>query len=150
MKFRQNSSRDEIPELEITPMLNVMLVVLAFFVAVAANLAEEGQHLRVRLPQEAEALDIETPETEPDSPEEREFLQVVLQEGGQLFANDRPIEKAQLLEQVPGYLQRSPHRRVYLRVSGDVAYETVIETLTALKEIGGDRVSLVIGSGESR
>lgn len=150
MRFKQQNSQRELPELEITPMLNVMLVVLAFFVAVAANLAEEGEHLMVRLPQEAEALEIEPPEADSDSPEEPEFLQVVLQEGGALLVNDRPLEKAQLLEQLPGYLQQSPQRQVYLQVSGDVPYQTVIETLTALKGIGGDRVSLVIGLGETR
>ncbi len=146
MKFKQQVSRDELPELEITPMLNVMLVVLAFFVAVAANLAEEGQHLKVHLPQEAEALDAETAEADSQTSDSSEVLQVALQTGGELSVNDRPIEKTQLLQQLPGYLQQSPQRHVYLQVAGDVPYQTVIETLTALQEIGGDRVSLVIGS----
>ncbi|MFP4220475.1 MAG: ExbD/TolR family protein [Phormidium sp.] len=150
MRFKQQQSRNELPDLEITPMLNVMLVVLAFFVAVAANLAEEEQHLMVRLPQDSQMLAIDPPEAIATPPAEREVLQVVLEEGGQLSANDRPIEKVQLLEQLPGYLQQSPHRQVHLRVSGDVPYESVIETLSALKGIGGDRVSLVIGSSQSR
>jgi biopolymer transport protein ExbD len=150
MRFKQQTSRNELPELEITPMLNVMLVVLAFFVAVAANLAEEGQHLMVRLPQDAQMLDIEPAEVDATPPEAPEVLQVILEEGGELSANDRPIETAQLLEQLPSYLHQSPHRQVYLQVSGDVPYETVIETLSALKGIGGDRVSLVIGSSEGR
>jgi biopolymer transport protein ExbD len=150
MRFKQQQSRNELPDLEITPMLNVMLVVLAFFVAVAANLTEEEQHLMVRLPQDSQMLDIEPAEADETPPEELEVLQVVLEEGGQLSANDRPISMVQLLEQLPGYLQQSPHRQVYLRVSGEVSYETVIETLSRLKGIGGDRVSLVIGSNQSR
>jgi len=142
MRFKQQKARQDLPELEITPMLNVMLVVLAFFVAVAANLAEEGKELMVRLPQETEAVD------SPNTVGDREFLQVILQAGGQLSVNDRPLEQAQLLEQLPAYLQQSADRHVYLQVVGDVPYQTVIETLTALKGVGGDRVSLVIGTGE--
>ncbi|QUS60919.1 biopolymer transporter ExbD [Synechocystis sp. PCC 7339] len=144
MRFKHQKSRNDLPELEITPMLNVMLVVLAFFVAVAANLAEEGPNLMVRLPQKTEALDRD----DSNNGEEPEFLQVMLQTGGKLSVNDRPLEKAQLLEQLPDYLQQSADRRVYLQVAGDVPYQTVIETLTALQEVGGDRVSLVIGAGE--
>ncbi|MBE9204241.1 biopolymer transporter ExbD [Synechocystis salina LEGE 06099] len=144
MKFKHRQCRDEFPELEITPMLNVMLVVLAFFVAVAANLAEEGQPVMVRLPQESQTADRDGL----DNVEKPEFLQVMLREGGKLSVNDRPLEQAELLGQLPDYLQQSDDRHVYLQVAGNVPYQTVIETLTALKEIGGDRVSLVIGAGE--
>lgn len=147
MKFRHRQDRDKLPELEITPMLNVMLVVLAFFVAVAANLAEEGASLLVRLPQEAETTEVQSTEAPLENPEEPQFLPVVLHPGGKLSVNDRPVEKAQLLQQLPSYLQQSPQRYVYLRVSGDVPYQSAIDILSSLKEVGGDRVSLLIGAG---
>lgn len=147
MKFRHRQDRDELPELEITPMLNVMLVVLAFFVAVAANLAEEGSFLSVRLPQGVETAEVQPAEVPLDNLEKPEFLQVVLHPGGKLSVNDRPVEKAQLLQQLPSYLQQSPQRYVYLRVSGDVPYQSAIDILSSLKEVGGDRVSLLIGAG---
>ncbi|AIE72862.1 hypothetical protein D082_03330 [Synechocystis sp. PCC 6714] len=128
-------------------MLNVMLVVLAFFVAVAANLAEEGASLLVRLPQGSETAEVQPAEVPLDKSEEVEFLQVVLHQGGKLSVNDRPVEKAQLLQQLPSYLQHSPQRYVYLRVSGDVPYQSAIEILSSLREVGGDRVSLLIGAG---
>ena len=147
MKFRHQQDRDELPELEITPMLNVMLVVLAFFVAVAANLAEEGASLLVRLPRGSETAEVQPAEVPLDKSEEPEFLQVVLHPGGKLSVNDRPVETAQLLQQLPSYLQQSPQRYVYLRVSGDVPYQNAIDILSSLKEVGGDRVSLLIGAG---
>ncbi|MBE9174930.1 biopolymer transporter ExbD [Synechocystis salina LEGE 06155] len=147
MKFRHQQDRHELPELEITPMLNVMLVVLAFFVAVAANLAEEGASLLVRLPQEAETTEAQAAEVLLDKSEEPEFLQVVLHPGGKLSVNDRPVEKVQLLQRLPNYLQQSPQHYVYLQVSGDVPYQSAIEILSSLKEVGGDRVSLLIGTG---
>lgn len=135
MRFNHPQSSDSLPPVDLIPMLNVMLGILAFFVMITMTLSS-SQGLDVELPS-----DQVVPPTDALPPDP---LLVTLTADGQMTVNDEPLTQAQLEPQIRNYLAESEAGAVLITADGQLPYETVIQILGNLKSIGGDRISLAI------
>ena len=135
MRFKQRKTA-QLPEVDLIPMLNVMMGILAFFVMITMTLSSE-QLLEVQLPgQQADPVAVDPSLADP-------FI-VEIDAQGQLLLNDQPIEKAQMEAQMKFYLAQSPENTVFILPNPQLPYEPVIQFLAEMRKIGGDRVSLAI------
>lgn len=134
MRFRHRAQPGQLPEINLTPMLNVMMGILAFFVMITMMLTEQ-QGVNVQLPSGGEA---------PLQAEEPLPMVVQLTADGQLLFDDQPLTQAELEPVMRGYLEANPTGFVVLQATGPVPYEQVVQTLAEMKTTGGDRVSLAI------
>lgn len=132
MRFKQQRSA-AIPTIDLTPMLNVMMATLAFFVLISMTLTNE-QGVNIQLP----IQDSTTPQQNESEPLLVEWNQQ------QLLLDEQPIDRQQLLQQVQVYLQRNPQGSVLLQPDSELAYEEVVQLLGEMRDVGGDRVSLAI------
>ncbi len=144
MGLRNRREPPEIPEIEITPMLNVIVVVLAFFVVVSTTLSGEPDSVDVKVPDKSQPQDAPEPEVEEAEPPPN--LEVKVDEGGTLTADDSPIDRGELLNKLPAFLENNPESQVYLIPDPNLPYEQVIQLLDEMRETGGDRVVLAIRS----
>ncbi|MDJ0704217.1 MAG: biopolymer transporter ExbD [Leptolyngbyaceae cyanobacterium MO_188.B28] len=133
MRFKQRKTA-QLPEVDLIPMLNVMMGILAFFVMITMTLSNE-QLLEVQLPNK-QAVAVEPSLAEP-------FI-VEIDAQGKLLLNNQLIEKDQLEAQMEFYLPQSPENTVFILPNRQLAYEQVIQFLAEMRKIGGDRVSLAI------
>ena len=145
MRFQDKNELGEIPEVDITPMLNVIMVVLAFFVVVSTTLTGEPETVRVDLPgsEDTEATEEEAEETEPPP-----ILRVNVAADGTMTVDDRPYEKEEVLAIVPAYIENNPESSVYLIPDPELPYEQVIQMLAAMRDVGGNRISLAVGTSK--
>jgi biopolymer transport protein ExbD len=134
MRFKHRQQQSQLPEINLTPMLNVMMGILAFFVMITMMLTTQ-QGVEVQLPGDPNEA---TPPTDVPDP-----LLVRLDLQG-LTLEDQPITKAQLEQQMQTYLASYQAGIVVLQAEPDVPYEQVVQLLGEMKDIGGDRVSLAI------
>ncbi|MDB9314400.1 biopolymer transporter ExbD [Spirulina sp. CS-785/01] len=125
------------PKMDLIPMLNVMVAVLAFFVMVSMTLTPQSDTLDVELPQ-PQTTDSPTP----DLPETS--LMVRLTEQETLQINQQTYSQDALLNGIATYLQINPEGTVFLVADPQVSYEKVMQTLSAMREVGKERVSLGI------
>lgn len=141
MRFKSTRFADSIPTINLTPMLNVVMVVLAFFVLVSLTLTSEPTSVDVALPgkEDEEAI----PTVNPDLPE---FLAVRVDPEGKISIDGQYYTQEQLLQNVPAYLQNNPENSVYVIPDPGMPYENVMQLLVVLREVGGDRVSLAVGN----
>jgi biopolymer transport protein ExbD len=122
------------PEVNMIPMMGVMLVVLAFFVYVSMTLRSQ-QSVNVSLPVGgAGAAEVES--TDP--------LVVGLNKQGQLLVDGKIAGDKQLADRIIAYLKDDPRGTVILKADREVEYRKVLQMLRVMQEIGGDRVSLAI------
>ncbi len=136
MRFRQQSSAKP-PEVDLIPMLTVMMGVLAFFVVVTMTLGSE------------EMVDLKLP---PPQPEENESPQALTMEPfivtlgveGTIRLNNQPIDKEALKSRMEVYLGRNPEHIAYILPDQALPYEAVMQFLGEMRTVGGDRVSLAI------
>lgn len=135
MRFKTQRPSSSIPTIDLIPMLNVMMGVLAFFVMTSMMLSTE-QGVNVQLPSS------DTDTTQPENTVAPLVAQFNTQ--GQILLNNQPINKEQLFEQMQVYLTQNPKGVVFLQADSKMPYEQVMQILGEMRDVGGDRVSLAI------
>ena len=117
-------------EINVTPMVDVMLVLLIVFM-VTAPLLTVG--VAVDLPQsKAQPLG-----------EERQPLSVSIDAAGQVYLQDQEIELGRLVEQLRAIADVSEDTRIYVRGDKSIAYGTIMEVMGTINAAGFNRVALV-------
>jgi len=131
---RGRGRRTPMAEINVTPLVDVMLVLLIIFM-VTAPLLTAG--VPVDLPESrAKALD-----------QEQKPVQIAIDDKGQVFVDDQPVDDAGLpamLEQVAarkGADGKPP--QIYLRADQGLGYGKVMRVMGELNRTGLNRVSLL-------
>ncbi|MGD1864398.1 MAG: ExbD/TolR family protein [Phormidesmis sp.] len=141
MRFRESSSNNDIPTIDLIPMLTVMMGVLAFFVVVSVALGSE-QLIQVDLPPE------QTEDTPTAADTTQEPFIVEMDATGQQILNGAPVTSEQLTVEIDRYLAANADQTVYLVPSRELPYEQVMQFLGDMRSVGGDRVSLALEEKE--
>lgn len=134
MRFNQQHQA-KLPQIDLIPMLNVMMGILAFFVMITMTLGSE-QLIEVQLP-------AETPSEQPPSLPQDPFI-VELVAPDQVLLNGQPVDVLTLQQRMETYLGRNRDHVVFLLPNRDLPYEQVMQFLAQMRAIGGERVSLAI------
>ena len=133
MAFDDSSSDSSqaISQINVTPLVDVMLVLLIIFM-VAAPIIQQG--VQLELPKESLAL------LEGDS----EQLVVSIDKTGKVFVgegNEVPVQN--LGERVKGIIAKKADQRVFIKADQSVSYGTVMAAMASLKRSGVEKVGLV-------
>jgi biopolymer transport protein ExbD len=134
MKFKSRDARSQMPEVNLVPMMDVIMTILTFFIIVSMTMTN-FQAIDVALPSSQSG----TNNTKPADP-----LIVGLDRQGQILLEGKPSDRTQLAQQVSRYLQQNPKGTVVLKADQTIPYQQVVKILGVLREMGGDRVSLAI------
>jgi biopolymer transport protein TolR len=126
------SQRDAttIAQINVTPLVDVMLVLLVIFM-VTAPIIQQG--VQVNLPQ-AKAGAI--PGTE-------ELLVVTIAKSGKVYLNDNPMTLAELGNKLRAIRKLQADKQVYLRADQDVRYGLVMKAVAEIKQAGIERLGMV-------
>lgn len=133
-KARRRST-STMPEVQLVPMMDVLMSILAFFIVVSMTLTRQQSAVDVKLP----GVNSGTNAAIADA-----ASIVVLDARGQIWMADRQIDPQQLEPTIAAYLQQNPQGTVLLKADRQLPYEQVIQLLGKLRAVGGDRVSLAI------
>lgn len=121
-----------ISHINVTPFVDVMLVLLVIFM-VTAPILQQG--VNVELPAvEAGPLVSDT---------DAEQLIVAIDRQGRLHLNDTQVDAAGLAEKLTAIVKLRPDRPVYLRADKDVVYGTVVEVMAAIRSAGIVKLGMV-------
>lgn len=135
MRFKSQHKTSQMPELNLVPMMDVLMTILTFFIIISMTLTNRQNAVNVTLPSAGNGL------SEQKTPDP---LVVSLNPQGQLYLGNQPISEAQLVQPMQAYLQKNPNGAVILNADRKLPYEKVVQLLGRLRDIGGDRVSLAI------
>src|SRR5690606_3755088 len=114
------ASRRAMSEINVTPFVDVMLVLLIIFMVAAPMLAVG---VPVRLPQTAASA---LP-AEPQEP-----LTITLAADGTLALQAEPVERDALIPLLQAIFAERQDDKVYLRADGAISYEAVMQVMGAL------------------
>ena len=118
-------------EINITPMVDVMLVLLIIFM-VAAPMLTVG--VPVKLPETA-ATALPTEQEEP--------LTVTITSDGRLSIQTTEVSDADMIGKLTAIAAERTSKKIYLRADGSVAYERVAQVMGALNAGGFNEIGLV-------
>lgn len=140
MRFKHQQDA-KLPQVDLIPMLNVMMGILAFFVMITMTLGSE-QFIEVQLP--AERPEDAPPSTLPTDP----FIVELVGEND-ITLNGDPVDPDGLRAEMQAYLDQDPGHVVFILPGQDLPYEVVMQFLGTMRDIGGDRVSLAIDATDA-
>jgi biopolymer transport protein TolR len=132
MAMDGSSQRDAttIAQINVTPLVDVMLVLLVIFM-VTAPIIQQG--VQVNLPQ-AKAGAI---------PGSEELLVVTIAKNGKVYLNDNPLTLAELGDKLRAIRRLQADKQVYLRADQDVRYGLVMKAVAEIKQAGIERLGMV-------
>ena len=122
-------------EINVTPLVDVMLVLLIIFMITAPMLNNAG--VAVELPQS---------ESPPLPMEEEQQLVLSMTADRKVFINeneDTAFELDELLPRLRAIAEANPEQPVFLRADGSLAYRDVVGLLDLAKRAGMPKVGLV-------
>ena len=122
--------RPAMSEINVTPFVDVMLVLLVIFM-VTAPMIQQG--IEVQLPKTQSA----------GLTADEERLVITVNEEGQIFVQDTEVQLAELGPKLQAILETRQNKEAFLRADAKVAYGTVAKTLAALRTAGAGRIGMV-------
>ena len=124
--------RSSMSQINVTPFVDVMLVLLIIFMVTAPML---DQGVEVDLPEVAEA---------PGLPVQQEPLVITLQKNGQILIGKAKINQlAKLGPVIQQALKGKPDREVFLEADEKVPYGRVVKVMAAVKKAGVEKLGMV-------
>lgn len=128
----RQSQRAAMAEINVTPLVDVMLVLLIIFM-VTAPMMQEG--ITVELPQ-AKAAPM-------DKEQEKTPLIITVADKGNVFLNDAVVQEDELADKILEATKDAPSKEVYLKADKAVPYGTVVRIMAALRNAGITNLGMI-------
>jgi biopolymer transport protein ExbD len=136
--FNRRHQHAPISELNLVPMMDVLMAILIFFIVISMTLSTGHNVLGVNLPKTEEG-DSASADTKTPDP-----MVVGINQQGQVVIQNKPVTPSGLQSQLQAYFQKSPQGMVVLQADRTLAYEKITKLLGQVRSVGGDRVALAI------
>jgi biopolymer transport protein TolR len=127
---RESSDRGTMAQINVTPLVDVMLVLLVIFM-VTAPMMQQG--VQVNLPK-AEAKSL--------SPQD-DTVVVSLEKSGRLFINKDRVAATELRAKLTSMFASRTKKEVFLKADQDVPYGDVVKAMAEIKQAGIERLGMV-------
>ena len=126
----KRSEREPMSEINVTPFVDVMLVLLIIFMVTAPLLTVGVQ--------------VDLPETSADTlPEESEPLTLTINSKGEVFIQETKIEFNNLIKKILAVSKNRTDTRIYVRGDKTINYGRVLEVMGILSGSGFTKVALI-------
>ena len=130
MAFEPGQRGQFVSQINVTPLVDVMLVLLVIFM-VTAPIIQQG--VQVALPKvKAEAL-----------PGKEEQFVVSITRDNSIYLNDTKLSANDLTDKLTAIARERPDRQVFIRADEQVPYGEVIRTMAAIKAAGIENVGMI-------
>ncbi len=129
-RLERNPGAQPMSEINMTPLIDVMLVLLVIFIITA--------------PLMTSSLKLDLPKTEGARPSDAPaFIALAVDAQGNFFVGDDKVDKAQLSQRVRDAAARDAQTEVQLRADQKVPYGRVAELIGLLQDAGLTRIGFV-------
>ena len=130
MSFEVSDSDEVMNEINMTPLVDVMLVLLIIFIITIPVV----QHaVKVELPRASSTRDKTPPEN----------LQLAVDGKGQFFLGKQPVAADALEDALRTHASKDPQPQLYIRGDKKVPYEHVAQAMTAAQRAGLTKIGFV-------
>ncbi len=118
-------------EINVTPFVDVMLVLLIVFM-VAAPLLTAGV-----------PVDLPSSEAKPIQDEDNKPIEITVDDAGKIFIGETEVERGKLIPLLSAMTEGQADRRIYIRGDQTLAYGAIIDIIGAINGAGFSKVALI-------
>jgi biopolymer transport protein TolR len=133
-RLERTQGSQPMSEINVTPLVDVMLVLLVIFILTAPLLASA---IRLDLPKTDAAKPADAPK----------FVTIVVDQAGEVFLNDKPVALEQLGSRLKETATQNADTEVQLRADQAVPYGKVVEVMGVAQKAGLTRIGFVADAG---
>jgi biopolymer transport protein TolR len=124
-------------EINVTPFVDVMLVLLIIFMITAPMLTA--------------GVAVNLPDSSANSlPDDKEPLTLTINGKGETFIQDTQVETKQLVNKILAMSKNRTDTRIYVRGDKSIDYGKVMEVMGLLSKAGFTKVALISGTSASK
>ena len=128
---RGRGGRRPMAEINVTPMVDVMLVLLIIFM-VAAPLLTAGV-----------PIDLPDSKAKAISDEDNKPLEVSISKDGRIFVGETEVSDDRITTILTSLTEDNPDRRIYIRADKGIDYGKVMKVLGTINGAGFNKVALI-------
>lgn len=128
--FDNNRQNAPMADINVTPMVDVMLVLLVIFIITAPLFTH------------AVKLDLPAAQSAP-APEKPETVTLSIDPAGAIFWNDAPVSQADLPARMAAAAQKQPQPELQLRADKATRYEVIAQVMAAAQSNGLTKLGFV-------
>jgi biopolymer transport protein ExbD len=132
MKKISQRGHGTLNELNITPLLDLVFVLLVIFIITTPQMINS---LEMALPS------AKPPPPNPNAPKPR-INRIVVTDQGQVFLNGAAVPDSQLMESLRGLKAADPDPKVVVKGADNVDYQNMIKVLDALQQLEITKIGL--------
>ena len=129
-QFDSSSTKGPMAEINVTPLVDVMLVLVVILIITAPLMASS---LKLDLPKTQAATSTDAPK----------FLSVGVRPDGSLYLADKPVAAPALAQAFAQAFASDPATEVQIRADQTAAYGAVAQVLAAAQEAGLSRIGFI-------
>ena len=129
-RLERNAAPQPMSDINMTPLVDVMLVLVVIFILTAPLLASA---IRLDLPRADGAVPGAAPQA----------VTLVVDKAGQVYLEDEPLTQAELAQRLAETAASQPDAEVQLRADAAVPYGRVVEIMGAAHAAGLQRIGFV-------
>ncbi|MAQ00978.1 MAG: biopolymer transporter ExbD [Alteromonadaceae bacterium] len=133
MKRKKHTSGDDEAQVDMTPMLDIVFIMLIFFIVTTSFVKEKG-------------LDVNRPENKNASNQPSKSLSIRIDETGTIVMNGREVDIRRVIANIQTYLAENPTDTAAIQAHENTEHGVVVEVMNQAKEAGINKVSVLVKS----
>jgi biopolymer transport protein ExbD len=134
--FNDNQHQAPMADINVTPMVDVMLVLLVIFIITA--------------PLFTHAIKLELPNAQAQAaPEKPETITLAINGEGKLFWNNASVSRDELSQRIATASQKKPQPELQLRADKSTRYEVIAQVMAAAQNGGMNKIGFVTDPKEA-
>ncbi len=127
--FSNLSSASEEAEIDLTPMLDVVFIMLIFFIVTASFVKESG-------------IEVNRPDASTSSAKPRASILVGINDMGEIWINKRKVDESQVRANIERLHAENPQGSVVIQADEEAKTKILVAVMDAAREAGVTDVSL--------
>ncbi len=128
MKFKRKTTLER-GRLDITPLVDVVLLLLIFFMLTSSFITPVG-------------VPVDLPESSAAEPQEKGNLVIVISEEGELFIDDEPVSWDACRQRLASSLLASSDKVLILEADRQTRHGVVVRLMSLARELGWKRMAI--------
>lgn len=128
--LRSNGRKRLISDINVTPLVDVMLVLLIIFMVTA--------------PMMTQGLNVDLPETTSKSlRQEEKPIVITISKNGDISVNNITLERPLMVQELQKNYDANKEQPVFLRADKNVPYGNVVTVMSDIKSVGFDKIGMI-------
>lgn len=140
MQFKHNQ-KSSIPEVNLVPMIDVLMSVLIFFIITAMTLTTQSLG-NINLPSSQENT------LSTDSEKTAQSLIIGLDKNQLTFIDNQPVDDTKLINKIENFLTQNPSGQIILKADKDLSYQEISQFLNKLSKVSSQPIFLAIETSQ--